>query len=87
MRAHDVAGRDSCRWIARCHRLAGAIDAGQLGGHQQKLLPLHACTANSSYVHTWKEGEDTEEAERKILVASTVVRYSATSGIWLCYRP
>jgi hypothetical protein len=39
MRAHDVAGRDSCRWIARCHRLAGAIDAGLLGGHQQISLP------------------------------------------------
>jgi hypothetical protein len=24
-----------CRWIARCPRLAGATDAGLLGGHQQ----------------------------------------------------
>jgi hypothetical protein len=35
MRVHDVARRDVCRWIARCPRLAGAIDAGLLGGHQQ----------------------------------------------------
>jgi hypothetical protein len=36
MRVHDVARRDVCRWIARCPRLAGAIDAGLLGRHQQK---------------------------------------------------
>jgi hypothetical protein len=36
VRVHDVARRDVCRWIARCHGLAGAIDAGLLGRHQQK---------------------------------------------------
>jgi hypothetical protein len=42
MRVHDVARRDVCRWIARCHGLAGAIDAGLLGIHQQLRLVL--CT-------------------------------------------
>jgi hypothetical protein len=46
MRAHDVAGRDSFRWIARCHRLAGAIDAGLLGGHPStKFLVLNSVTS------------------------------------------
>jgi hypothetical protein len=40
MRVHDVARRDVCRWIARCHGLAGAIDAGLLGRHQQESLLL-----------------------------------------------
>jgi hypothetical protein len=37
MLAHYVARRDVCRWIARCHGLAGAIDAGLLGRHQHTL--------------------------------------------------
>jgi hypothetical protein len=40
MRVHDVARRDVCRWIARCHGLAGAIDAGLLGRHQQITLEV-----------------------------------------------
>jgi hypothetical protein len=41
MRAHDVARRDVCRWIARCQGLAGAIDAGLLGRHQQQQQSWH----------------------------------------------
>jgi hypothetical protein len=52
MRAHYVAGRDSCRWIACCPRLAGAIDARLLGGHinsrksvhQKKATPVLVCS-------------------------------------------
>jgi hypothetical protein len=45
MRVHDVARRDVCRWIASCQGLAGAIDAGLLGRHQQlwlRLLPFYS---------------------------------------------
>jgi hypothetical protein len=43
MRVHDVARRDVCRWIARCPRLAGATDAGLLGGHQQVERKTEEC--------------------------------------------
>jgi ribokinase len=81
MRAHDVARRDVCRWIARCHGLAGAIDAGLLGRHQQQLLRPKKRTMRNRVVVVGSANQDlTSYTARLPSLGETVLGSSFTTS-------